>query len=79
MRGSAKIEISNSASQNIKWAKKSPYFRKKIEHGAIIQESDIAMKRPFNGQGYDDIRHVVGKEAKRIFEKDELINPKEFT
>ena len=29
MRGSAKIEISNSASQNIKWAKKSPYFRKK--------------------------------------------------
>lgn len=78
LRGQEKIEITTSARENIIWAKKSPYFNNIVEKGAVIKESDIAMKRPFTGKSYSDILHIIGERTSKRYEKDEEINTQEF-
>lgn len=79
MRGTENISISESASQNIEWAKKSPYAKNKLEKGSVIREDDIVMKRPFTGHSYNDILNIIGKTTSKSIEKDDLIDPKTFS
>ena len=78
MRGTENINISESASQNITWAKKSPYLKKRLEKGSKIRKDDIVMKRPFTGIEYNDALNIIGRMAEESFEKDELIDPRKF-
>lgn len=64
---------SNSEKKNIDIARKSIVARKKIVKGELLTEDNLAVKRPGNGISPMKWFEVLGTEAIRDFEEDEMI------
>lgn len=71
--GSGIKTASNSEKKNIDIARKSIVARKKIAKGELLTEENLAVKRPGNGISPMKWFEVVGTEAIRDFEEDEMI------
>ena len=71
--GTGKKEPSKSEKKNRDIARKSIIARTRINKGDLFTEKNITIKRP--GSGVSPMRwfDVIGKQAKRDFEEDELI------
>lgn len=66
-------KLTDSESKNINIARKSIVAGRKIKKGEILREDNLAVKRP--GDGIHPMRwdEILGREAKRDFLEDELI------
>lgn len=71
--GSSEKQPSPSESKNIDIARKSIVARRPIKKGEAFSEENITTKRPGNGVSPMKWYDVLGTEAKRNFEEDELI------
>lgn len=71
--GSGIKTASNSEKKNIDIARKSIVARKNIAKGELLTEENLAVKRPGNGISPMKWFEVVGTEAIRDFEEDEMI------
>jgi len=71
--GSSEKIISSSERKNIDIARKSIVAKQFINKGEILSEENISTKRPGNGVSPMQWFEVLGKEAVRDFEEDELI------
>jgi len=71
--GDGKKEPTASELKNKEIARKSIVASRKIEIGTIFSEDNVTVKRPGNGISPTKWFDVLGKEAKRNFEEDELI------
>ena len=71
--GTIKKIISPSESQNIKYVRKSLVASKKINRGEIFKITNLSSKRPGDGISPMKITNILGKKAKKKFEKNEKI------
>lgn len=71
--GSGEKKPSSSEKKNIAIARKSITCKYPIKEGEIFTEDNLTIKRPGNGISPMRWFEVIGKEAIRDFEKDELI------
>lgn len=65
--------VTKSEKQNIKFVRKSIVAKKVIEEGEKFSNSNITTKRPGHGINPMKFFKVLGKKAKKKFNKDELI------
>jgi N,N'-diacetyllegionaminate synthase len=63
----------NSEKKNISIVRKSIIAKKSISKGEIFTEENLTVKRPGNGISPMKWFEVIGKEALKNFEEDELI------
>ena len=71
--GSSVKKVSASEEKNIYVARKSIVASKAIRKGETLSEDNLTVKRPGNGVSPMKWDEVIGIEAKRDFEEDELI------
>lgn len=71
--GSGKKEVSKSEAKNLNIARKSIVANCLIKKGEIFSESNLTCKRPGNGISPMRWNEIIGKEAERDFNEDELI------
>ncbi|MDE5886548.1 MAG: N-acetylneuraminate synthase [Muribaculaceae bacterium] len=71
--GSSVKKVSASEEKNINVARKSIVASKAIRKGETLSEDNLTVKRPGNGLSPMKWDEVVGIQAKRDFEEDELI------
>lgn len=71
--GSGIKTASGSEKKNIDIARKSIVARRKIAKGEILTEDNLAVKRPGNGISPMKWYEILGTEAVRDFEEDEMI------
>jgi len=71
--GKEKKVVTKSEKQNIKFVRKSIVAKKVIEEGEKLSNSNITTKRPGHGVNPMKFFKVLGKKAKKKFNKDELI------
>lgn len=71
--GSAKKEVTASEAKNIAVARKSIVALRDIRQGEIFSEENITVKRPGNGISPMRWEEILGREARRGFTQDELI------
>lgn len=71
--GSSKKEPSESEKKNIEIARKSIVAKCKIKAGEMFTENNLATKRPGNGISPMKWTEILGQEAIRDFEEDDLI------
>lgn len=71
--GSGKKEVSKSEAKNLNIARKSIVANCLIKKGEIFSESNLTCKRPGNGISPMKWNEIIGKEAERDFNEDELI------
>lgn len=60
-------------------ARRSIHAALPIAKDAVIQFSDLIMKRPGNGISPYDLHSVIGKKANRNIEQDEMLSPSDFS
>ncbi len=58
---------------NLKYVRKSLVAKRKIDKGETFTEKNLDTKRPGNGLSPMKWKNIIGKKAKKIFVKDELI------
>ena len=73
LSGSGFKEVSPSEQQNIAIARKSIIAIKKISKGEIFSEDNTGVKRPGTGISPMKWDEVIGREAQKDFDEDELI------
>lgn len=73
MRGNGNKIVTDSERRNIVIARKSIVARKAISKGEVFNEDNITCKRPGNGISPMSWYEVLGQQAIRDFEEDELI------
>lgn len=71
--GSIEKKPTESESKNINIARKSIVAAKNIEKGEVFSEENLTTKRPASGISPMRWDEVIGQQAKRNFEEDELI------
>ena len=71
--GTGKKVPSESEKKNIEVARKSIVAKRDIEEGEIFSEENLTAKRPGNGISPMRWENIIGKNARRSFRKDELI------
>jgi len=71
--GTAKKKVTPSEKENITAVRKSITAAQDIKKGEFFQENNITAKRPGTGISPMKWDEVIGKRAKRDFEKDEMI------
>lgn len=76
MLGNETKEVTESERSNIFVARKSIVAKRKIMRGEMFSEENITCKRPGNGISPIHWYEVLGKEAEKDFEIDELISCK---
>ena len=72
--GSKNKNISKSEKKNIKVARKSIVARNDIQKNEKFTLSNLTEKRTGKGVGTFKIIKIIGKKAKRLYKKDEIIN-----
>lgn len=78
MLGSNKKIVTDSERKNKIVARKSIVAKKAIKKGEIFSEENITCKRPGNGISPMQWYELMGKEAEKSFEEDELITAEGF-
>ena len=76
--GSCDKIVTNSEKRNKIVARKSIIANKKIKKGEIFTEQNLTAKRPGNGISPMNWYDILGKEAEKDFEEDELIIDSRF-
>ena len=65
--------ITKSEKKNIYFARKSLVAKKKIHKGEKFSFNNLTSKRPLSGKSVNYLPNILGKRAKKSYEKDELI------
>ena len=73
LSGSGNKECTQSEEKNLIIARKSIVAKQVIQQGELFVEDNLTTKRPGNGINPMDWENVIGKRAKKTFQKDELI------
>ncbi len=71
--GAMRKHVTKSEEKNKPIARKSIVAKRAIEKGEVYSEENLTVKRPGNGISPMKWYHVMGKEAPRSFEEDEMI------
>lgn len=71
--GSEKKKLTKSEANNIKIVRKSIVAKTNIQKGEIFNENNLTVKRPGNGISPMYWDKVIGKAAKKKYQKDDLI------
>ena len=72
--GDGKKRPSKSEEPNIKIARKSLHFSKKLEAGHIVEKGDLTAKRPGDGIPPYQISMILGKALSQKVDKDQKVN-----
>lgn len=71
--GSDKKKITKSESKNLQIVRKSIVAKRNIKKGEILNENNLAIKRPGGGISPMKWDHFLGSKAKRDYKEDDLI------
>ena len=68
-----KKKITKSESKNLQIVRKSIVAKRNIKKGEILNENNLAIKRPGGGISPMKWDHFLGSKAKRDYKEDDLI------
>ncbi len=72
--------LNNSSEKNYRNLVRRSYFlKKKIKKNSILKYSNVVMKRSSKISNLTNIKNIIGKRAKKVLKKNELIQKKHFS